>query len=98
MITLDRRMGGLHLIRQTTREESGALTARERYVSDCAQVADDYSARVLLNRGLAAGWRFRLLPHGFVDLWAPALWKPVTYTMRNETLWRAIEARGVSLT
>jgi len=98
MITQDLRMGSLRMIRQTTREASGVLSPRERYVADCAAVADDYSARVLLNRGLAAGWRFRLLAHGFVDLWAPALWKPVTYTMRNETLWRAIKARGVSLT
>lgn len=45
----------------------------------------------------AKGWRFRLLLDSHIDLWVPTKWKPVTWTIRNAALWRAIDKRGISL-
>lgn len=90
------RSGAMERVEETYREPSGALSPAEHYVVECAKAEDD--AVAVVRRGIASGWRFHLLAHGFVDLWAPAVWMPVTYTLRNETLWRAIQAMGVSLT
>jgi hypothetical protein len=98
MITLwDRKMGSLRDIERAGREDSGSLAASERYVADCLRVADAYSAGVLIRRGEAAGWRLWLTDDGLVELWAPPKGREQSpsYTMRNETMRRALLARGV---
>ena len=86
-------MGSLMRVEEVYREPSGVLT--DAYVKACTIVIDDYTARKLVLAGSAGGWRFRLLEDDFVDMWAPSTGeKPVTYKLRNSTLWRAVMACG----
>jgi len=69
----------------------------ERYVR-LALLANAERAQIIITLGLAKGWRFRLLVDDHIDMWAPSEnGRPVTWTIRNAALWRAIKKRGVSL-
>jgi len=89
---------GIRILTHTRHEAPGLLggTPDEQFVRRAA-ICLEATANVIVTMGLSKGWRFRCLPGDFVDLWAPAVWKPVTYTVRNAALWRAIKKRGVSL-
>ena len=89
-------MGSLMQVEEMYREAPGKLA--NAYVEACTIVIDDYTARKLVKAGSAGGWRFRLLEDDFVDMWAPSTGeKPVTYKLRNSTLWRAVKACGKDL-
>lgn len=85
------RMGSMVVEGKQIREPSGVL--REAFVNACALVRDTMTAHKLIRAGLANGWRFRPIEGQTIELWAPGVWKPVTYTLRNWTLWRALHAR-----
>lgn len=80
-------------------EPPGALAPEERFVVVAASARDSYTAHRAVAEGLAGGWRFRCLEHGFVELWAPGgAAEAVTYTFQNQALSRAAKLWGVSLT
>ncbi len=92
-------MSKIVTLEKVVQEASGVLdkSENERFVQRCT-MATDLTAQATVTLGLAKGWRFRCLPGNFIDLWAPAIWKPITYTLRSAALWRAIQNRGISLT
>lgn len=93
----ENRSGLMRTVQEKYQEPSGVLMPWERFVQLCAAVRNDQEARQLVTRGLTERWRFRLLPHGYLDLWFPATWKPITYTMQNTVLWRAVKARQADI-
>ena len=93
----ENRSGLMRTVQEEYRESSGALMPKERFVQLCAAVRNDQEARQLVARGLAEGWRFRLMSYDYLDLWVPATWTPITYTMQNTVLWRAVKARRANI-
>jgi len=85
--------GTLKVIRERYREESGTLI--DAFVTACAVVIENHVAQKLIRAGRASGWRFRQMQDFFVELWAPPSGKKaVTYTFRNQVLWRCLEKMG----
>ena len=93
--TSKQALGAVSKVQKVFREPNREL--RDAYVTACAIVIDDYTGRKLVKAGLASGWRFVAKEDDFVDLWAPAILKPVTFELRNAIFHRAVIARGSGL-
>jgi hypothetical protein len=83
--------GNYTRIDEKYREESSIIT--DAYVEACMIVLDDYAARKLVLAGKMTSWKFKLKERFFVDMWEPGSGpSAITYTVNNETLWRAVAA------
>jgi len=88
---VSRQQGTLTQVSESYRDTHMQL--RDAFVKACLIVIDTYTATKLIRAGRAAGWRFRCRKDDHVALWAPPTgWRPITYTVRNAVLWRAVKA------
>lgn len=86
------KVGNLSQIEQTYREDPGSLAPQERFVLEAGHAQSMHEAIRVIRKGEANGWRFHVGRRGVVSLWAPTMWKPVTYTFENTVLWKTVVA------
>ncbi len=88
---IDYQKGGIRNINEIYQEAAGTLAQKEHFVKRCAIIATSWEAAKVVREGLVKGWRFFILEDFVVSLWAPATWKPITYKMRNDILWKILK-------
>lgn len=89
---LEKSSGSLRSISEVYQDEPGKLRPEEHFVRKCILVGYAEDAVKVIREGVHNHWRFWLSDYPQLSLWAPPSVNPLTYTFRNEILWRTIAA------